>query len=219
MLDLAQKLRSFYEDHARITSSEALHAVIDLFLKHHVTMSTEGADAVLTKLAELKGKVTEDPFEIRVQRPEDAADNVEIKLGERMIHTNSATLATLDAYEYNRLHEAHEALRQHLGDEAVTVIDGDGGSVSFDAWSALHHHLIDHGRKGTEIQRYKGLGEMNPNQLWETTMDPDRRSLLKVVVDDAFEADQIFTVLMGDQVDPRRKFIEENALKVKNLDV
>ena len=83
----------------------------------------------------------------------------------------------------------------------------------------LMKELMERAKKGLVIQRYKGLGEMNPEQLWKTTMDPDNRRLLKVRIEDVMDADDIFTILMGDKVEPRREFIQNNALEVSELDV
>jgi len=121
--------------------------------------------------------------------------------------------------EYKNLSKISQELEGMKGPYAV-LTNGDGiEKETLENENKLLDYLFEKGKKGINIQRYKGLGEMTPTQLWETTMDPERRSLLKVSIVDAAQADRIFTVLMGDEVDERKKFIETNALEALNLDV
>jgi len=119
--------------------------------------------------------------------------------------------------EFQKAVELFQTLEDHL--PGPFVVGENGSSEQVETREALLDRVLASAKKDLTIQRYKGLGEMNPEQLWETTMNPDKRTLLQVKIDDAVETDQIFTVLMGDAVEPRRRFIENNALEVKNLDV
>jgi len=119
--------------------------------------------------------------------------------------------------DYRKLTDFGHKLNQMLKPGAY--IQRDERKLSIDTFAKAMNWLLAEAKKGQTIQRYKGLGEMNPEQLWETTMDPSKRILLQVNVEDVVAADQIFTTLMGDEVEPRRQFIENNALEVVNLDV
>jgi DNA gyrase subunit B len=134
--------------------------------------------------------------------------------GQREYHVRHELVQTVEMRRLRRLGEQVALLQTppfnvRQGDRIETLTSKE----------ALLDFLMEAGKKGLAIQRYKGLGEMNPGQLWETTMDPDKRCVLQVRVEDAAEADMLFSVLMGDAVEPRRQFIEENALEVQNLDI
>ena len=140
------------------------------------------------------------------------------------IETVSATGVNLvidwNFASYVEFQKAVELFKTLEEDLAAPFVSGENGtSEEVPTREALLEKVLTAAKKDLTIQRYKGLGEMNPEQLWETTMNPEKRTLLEVRIDDMVETDQIFTVLMGDAVEPRRKFIEDNALDVRNLDV
>ncbi len=134
------------------------------------------------------------------------------------------TIIDGDIFASPKFIEARNLLSQlkALGEPPFKVTiddDEEKGSQQFESLQALTEFVMNLGKKGLTIQRYKGLGEMNPEQLWETTMNPEKRTLLQVKVEDALAADEIFTTLMGDQVEPRKEFIYKNAQYVSNLDI
>ena len=142
-----------------------------------------------------------------------------IRLGNLRIAIDSHTVDIISSYEYGLLAESFRKVRDIFGTGRAVVSSEGKELFSTTIGLDLLSFFMESAKKGLSIQRYKGLGEMNPEQLWETTMEPSNRTLLQVKIEDAVEADNVFTVLMGDQVEPRRDFIEQNALNVSNLDI
>ena len=181
--------------------------------------------AELSKKAELENQ---DKLEKVAKDLRAEGFKTEIKLDEEhgihflAFHSETQPERTLDwdllsSPEYRRLYDLHK--RVHEYDRPPFVITSNGTKVTIEDRKELVEHVMSVGKKSFTVQRFKGLGEMNPTQLWETTMDAEQRTMLQVRVEDQVEADSIFTVLMGDVVEPRRQFIEDNALDVKNLDI
>ena len=124
---------------------------------------------------------------------------------------------SLSTAEWQRLFQLYSEVA--LFEKPPFHVSENGSGIEIQSKEELVNYILALGKKDLSVQRYKGLAEMNPEQLWETTMDPEARTLLKVSIDDAVQTDGIFTILMGDAVEPRRRFIEDNALNVKNLDI
>ncbi len=215
LFQFSKVLNRFCENYDRSNFDLELMKLVDLLLKHQISLELEGARHILSNIGKLKEYYDDFLLDEETGKLE---ETIFIKVNDNEIKLTFNTIDTLDIHNYNQLLTQHKAIKSTLSSDEVCV-EADGKSHVFCNWIELRDFLLNAGKKGIYIQRYKGLGEMNPEQLWETTLDPTVRTLKKVSIEDAVEADAMFTVLMGDHVESRRRFIEENALKVKNLDI
>ncbi|MBN9412277.1 MAG: DNA topoisomerase (ATP-hydrolyzing) subunit B [Burkholderiales bacterium] len=204
---------------------EALRAIADGVSLNLDTVADAEKSAVLLqdKLQELDRLTNASPAEVAGEF-DNRADKPVLRISRRHhgnVKSSVITQEFVHGADYAALAEAAATFRGLLGEGAVAR-RGEGDRQKEEKVSDFRQAmawLISEAERTTSRQRYKGLGEMNPEQLWETTMDPEVRRLLRVQIDDAIEADRVFTTLMGDEVEPRRAFIESNALRAANIDV
>ena len=217
LFQIALQIRLYRTHYDRLCYNQNLTMLINLLLKHQIEIDLGGAEHIINCISGLKNIYHD--YKLTVD-PEKQGNNVFIEVNGQQIELSLNLLENLSAYDYSQMFEEHLRLKAALGEKGVVLTEEkEGESHFFQSWFEVLDFMINFGKKGMYIQRYKGLGEMNPEQLWETTLNPKVRTLKKVTIEDIVESDGIFTILMGDQVEPRRNFIEENALRVKNLDV
>jgi DNA gyrase subunit B len=195
---------------------EALRAIADGVALDLDTVAAAEASAIALQ-AKLPDAEVAGQFDVRTDKPI-------LRISRRHHGNVKSSVLTQDfvhGADYAALAEAAQTFRGLLAEQA-TVMRGEGDKQKKERvgdFRQAMQWLVAQAEQSTARQRYKGLGEMNPEQLWETTMDPAVRRLLRVQIDDAIEADHVFSMLMGDEVEPRRDFIETNALRAANIDV
>ncbi|MGE4556048.1 MAG: DNA topoisomerase (ATP-hydrolyzing) subunit B [Desulfovibrionaceae bacterium] len=162
-------------------------------------------------------------YQVRIEHEEDqdleSEKRIFVVFENKNMHRTRLGVEVFNSKIYKQAYDARKDLVQACGDLHFTLKTKEGEEIPIEGLAGLLESILEHAHKGIGIQRYKGLGEMNPEQLWETTMDPEKRTMLQVRIEDAAEANDIFIDLMGDNVEPRREFIERNALAVQELDI
>jgi DNA gyrase subunit B len=221
--EIASSLKTLEEEKMDVRVVKVVAANTKL-ISEKTFSSFENASSVVSDLKELISKTISGEFTVEAkQLSKDDKNAAQIVVSSRVRGALRHTVIDSLFLKREEVKKITKALTDSisLGEAPLVLIDSESKKEleTISDITQLPTVIDERGKKGWSITRFKGLGEMNPEQLWETTMDPVNRTFLQVSIEDAIEADEIFTVLMGDEVEPRRKFIEDNALKVKNLDI
>ena len=217
-----QKFNSLLHSSSRKYDRDVLYFLLSKVSDLDATLKDEGK---LTKaLTDLKAWISAQPTlgvtEVDFKVEKTADGKVEAVVETTRYADRMKTVLSADMINFSEIVEIRNIWNhmQSISQLPMTIVKG-GEEQSFENYNEFYENIMESSKKGIYIQRYKGLGEMNPEQLWDTTLNPENRNLLKVTIDDAVAADETFSVLMGEQVEPRRKFIQDNALLARSLDV
>jgi Type IIA topoisomerase (DNA gyrase/topo II, topoisomerase IV), B subunit len=213
------KLSKEYKDLKQSIYKRKDKKVIDEILKLSLTEEDLRLEEKVKEIVEKLKEVLKEYEVYYKYDPEEADYNIFVERRERFSKTvNKIDVEFLSSYAYVRVKEVERILLEKLGTLPI-VVNYKDKSITVEDLDKLYDVIYEAGMTGCEIQRYKGLGEMNPEQLWETTMNPKTRRLLQVSIEDAALADEIFSILMGEKVEPRKEFIMKYAKEVRNLDI
>ena len=217
-----QKFNSLLHSSSRKYDRDVLYFLLSKISDLETVLKDE---AKLTKaLNDLKSWIASQPTlgvtEVDFKVEKTADGKVEATVETTRYADRMKTVLSADMVNFSEIVEIRNTWNhmQSVSQLPITIVKG-GDEQSFENYNEFYENIMESSKKGIYIQRYKGLGEMNPEQLWDTTLNPENRNLLKVTIDDAVAADETFSVLMGEQVEPRRKFIQDNALLARSLDV
>jgi len=217
-----QKFNSLLHSSSRKYDRDVLYFLLSKVSDLDAVLKDEAK--LTTALTELKSWIAAQPtlgvteVDFKIEKTADGKTEATVettRYADRM-----KTVLSADMVNFSEIVEIRNTWNhmQSVSQLPITIVKGND-EQSFENYNEFYENIMESSKKGIYIQRYKGLGEMNPEQLWDTTLNPENRNLLKVTIDDAVAADETFSVLMGEQVEPRRKFIQDNALLARSLDV